>query len=120
MEVSSEPELLELGGVFGRFVVLSRLGWGGTAVVYTAYDPTLDRKVALKLLQAGAGELWGEEAKERLLREAKSLAKLNHPNVVTVYEVGTVGEQVFIAQELLTGGDVHKWLAEQKRGRDEI
>src|SRR5437879_1072371 len=86
------------GATIGRFVVIGSLGRGGMGVVLAAYDPTLDRKVALKLLRPdvwrGASE---SEGRTRLQREAQAMAKLAHPNVVAVHEVGTVGEQRFIA-----------------------
>src|SRR5688500_13590011 len=74
------------GDGFGRFVILGTLGIGGMGIVYSAYDPHLDRKVAIKLLRAAlAGS--SEDARARLLREAQAMAKINHPNVVAVHEV---------------------------------
>jgi len=70
----------------GRFVILERLGHGGMGVVYSAYDPNLHRRVALKLLQPHRGS--SPMAENRLLREAQALARLSHPNVVPVYDVG--------------------------------
>src|SRR5262245_8267176 len=74
------------GRVVGRYVVLTLLGAGGMGAVYAAYDPELDRKVALKLLRPDAVSF----DSERLRREARALAKLAHPNVVSVFDVGTV------------------------------
>ncbi|MCB9707043.1 MAG: hypothetical protein H6711_34700, partial [Myxococcales bacterium] len=65
----------------GRYVILGQLGKGGMGVVYAAYDPELDRRVAIKLLLTGEGGPLGA----RLLREAQALARLSHPNVVQVY-----------------------------------
>jgi serine/threonine protein kinase len=104
------------GARLGRFVVLHSLGAGGMGVVYAAYDPTLDRKVAIKLLRADARV----EQRARITREAQAMARLSHPNVVQVYEVGTVGEQVFIAMELIEGGTLGEWLRSETRHPAEI
>src|SRR5207244_10671887 len=79
------PKLLEKGATVGRYVVLHPLGAGGMGVVYAAYDPELDRRVALKLLHAEVGGT-GSVAHARLLREAQAAAKLSHPNVVAVFD----------------------------------
>src|SRR5262249_42076633 len=95
-------------GLPGRYVVLDMLGAGGMGVVHIAYDRELDRKVALKLVagtREGAGRV-------RLLREAQALAKLKHPNVVTVYDVGTLEDRLFVAMELVEGTSLRAWLAE--------
>ena len=80
-------------------MVLDVVGAGGMGVVYAAYDPELDRKVALKLLRGGFGRNGG------LAREAQTLARLSHPNVITVYDVGVAGKaesgEIFVAMELL-------------------
>src|SRR5690606_12626659 len=93
-----------------------RLGSGGMGVVFSAYDPDLDRRVALKLLRTDNG---GRDSQIRLLREAQALARLSHPNVVQIYDTGALGQQVFIAMEFVRGVDLHAWLA-TTRGVDEI
>ena len=93
----------------GRFSIIGRLGEGGMGTVFTAYDPHLDRKVALKVLRGGPGDDEGD-GQARLLREAQTLAKLSHPNVVSIHEVGTVQGRVYIALEYVGGGS----LAESK------
>src|SRR5262245_55785224 len=95
------------GQTIDRFVVVGVLGAGGMGLVLAAYDPDLDRKVALKLLRSDADKTRAA----RLRREAQAMAKLAHPNVITVYEVGTVGEQIFIAMELVDGGTLREHLA---------
>ena len=73
-------------------------------VVYAAYDPELDRKVAVKLLRAESAERRKDpRAPERLLREAQAMARLSHPNVIPVHDVGTLDGQVFIAMEFVEG-----------------
>ena len=97
----------------GRFLVLTVLGRGNMGVVYAAYDEALDRRVALKVIRR---DIKGSEANtRRMLREAQGLAKLSHPNVVQVYEVGELGGQVFIAMEYLPGRTLREWLAARPR-----
>jgi hypothetical protein len=99
-----------LGDTVGRYVVLARLGAGGMGVVLSAYDPQLDRKVALKLLRAGL-ELASREARARLVREAQAIAQLAHPNVVAVHDVGTAASgEVYVAMELVDGETLTRWL----------
>ncbi|MCA9649863.1 MAG: tetratricopeptide repeat protein [Myxococcales bacterium] len=104
-----------------RFVVLHRLGQGAMGVVYAAHDPKLDRKVALKLVDtSGFGSEGVLEAQDRLEREARAAADLAHPNIVTIYDTGRVGDQVFLAMELVQGGTLRKWLREGSRSWREI
>ena len=92
---------LELPAKIGRFEIRGRLGAGAFGVVYRAYDPMLDREVALKVPHAG--KLDSERAKQRFLREAKAAAKLRHPNIVPVYEAGREGETYYIASAFIEG-----------------
>ncbi|HSK05782.1 MAG TPA: serine/threonine-protein kinase, partial [Kofleriaceae bacterium] len=110
---------IDRGGMVGRFVILGVLGAGGMGRVYSAYDPQLDRKVAIKLLRAAAVR-GGEEAQTRLLREAQAMAKINHPGVVKVHEVGTHHGQVYVAMELVEGGTLRSWLAGKHTQREII
>ncbi len=100
----------------GRFRILDRLGAGGMGVVYSAYDPELDRKVALKLLLPDLAEdaSRGSTGTSRLQREAQAMARLNHPNVVTVHEVGKYEEQVFVAMEFVDGTTLRQWAQESR------
>src|SRR4051812_4797885 len=80
------------GTRIGRFVVLEPVGAGGMGVVYAAYDPDLDRKVALKMV--GGQRSRSRETDVRLLREAQAMARLAHANVVPVFDVGTCDDQL--------------------------
>lgn len=92
----------------GRFTVLEQVGAGGMGVVYAAYDDTLDRKVAVKVLRGSASA----EAQERMLREARAMARLSHPNIVTVHEVAEHEGQVFLAMEFVRGRSLDRWIHE--------
>jgi serine/threonine protein kinase len=109
---------LERGRAVGRYLLLDQLGSGGMGVVYSAYDPGLDRKVAVKLLRLSQAE--HKSSKARLLREAQAMARLQHPNVLAVFDAGTLGDEVFIAMELVHGSNVTAWLAQQRRSWREI
>src|SRR5262249_15565906 len=76
-----------------------------------AHDPELDRLVALKIVKSGIGG-GSPEARARFLREAQAMARLNHPNVVSVFDVSSVGERVFVAMELVEGPTLADWLAD--------
>jgi tetratricopeptide (TPR) repeat protein len=114
---------LARGTAIDRYLVLDRIGAGGMGVVYAGYDPELDRKVALKLLRperADRDGLQGGRGGLRLLREAQAAARLSHPNVVTVFDAGTFGEQVFLAMELVEGPTLRRWLAGARRPWREV
>lgn len=103
----------------GRFRVVGTLGEGGMGVVLSAEDDALDRRVAIKIL--GDPRLRADpEEHARLEREARTLAKLSHPNVVQVYEVGEHDGGIFIAMELVRGMNLRAWLAVRPRSLDEI
>ncbi|HUH04555.1 MAG TPA: serine/threonine-protein kinase, partial [Kofleriaceae bacterium] len=107
------------GAQIGRYLILDEVGRGGMGVVYAAYDPDLDRKVALKLLPGATAD---RARRNRLLREAQSMAKLSHANVVTVFEVGTAGTRDYVAMEFVDGPNLAQWVAarrpEAERGKD--
>jgi serine/threonine protein kinase len=103
--VRSEPFKL------GRFTVLGPIGGGGMGTVVVAYDPDLDRKIALKILHTR-----GERGRSEVLREGRALARLRHPAVVTVHEVGVVDDQVFVAMEYVEGSDLRAWLRTARTG----
>jgi tetratricopeptide (TPR) repeat protein len=105
-----EFEPLARGASVGRYVLLDQLGAGAMGVVYSAYDPELDRKLALKLLHPGASSREAKATRNRLRREAQALARLTHPNVVTVHDVGTHRGRVFVAMEFVIGKTLRQWL----------
>ncbi len=104
----------------GRYLVLTRLGSGAMGVVYAAYDPELDRKVALKLLHSTRRDGADEERRASLIREAQALARLSHPNVVTVHDVGTIDHQVWIAMEFVPGQTLRQWAEQRPRSWAEV
>jgi len=104
---------LRRGVSIGRFVMIDRLGAGAMGEVVLAYDPDLHRRVAIKVLRAGLFSSSGNAAVQRMLREARAMAKLSHPNVITVFEVDQMDSgQSFIAMEFIDGGTLREWKAE--------
>jgi eukaryotic-like serine/threonine-protein kinase len=114
---SHPPESLEgrlsRGDVVGRYVIDGQIGAGGMGVVYAAYDPELDRKVALKMVHADVAR--EEISKNRLLREAQAMARLSHPNVVVVHDIGVHEGELFLAMEFVEGVTLRSWLSNQSR-----
>jgi len=112
---------LPIGTQVGRYVVVEKLGKGGMGVVYKAFDPQLDRAIALKMVDlVGLKEKKAPRRRARLLREAQALAKLSHPNIVTVHDVGTFGENVFIAMELVEGKSLDVWVRQNRPTPEQI
>src|SRR5262249_23032528 len=104
----------------GRYVILSPVGRGGMGEGYAAYDPQLDRKVALKLLHDTAPRGRARTRRERLLRQAEAVARLHHPNGAAVQGAGAIadparGERVFLAMEFVEGETLAAWLASAPR-----
>ena len=118
MDDSPPLALLPRGATLGRYVILERLGEGGMGVVYSTYDPELNRRVALKLVRRVPGR--GSTEQARLLREGQALARLSHPNVVAVYDVGVHDDRVFVAMELVEGETLRAWVARASRTWREI
>jgi len=113
---TAEPPGLARGAVLGRYVIEELIGAGGMGVVYRARDPDLGRAVAIKQLGRVRSD-WQWRA--RLLREAQAMARLAHPNVVTVHDVGLAEDGLFVAMEYVEGVTLRRWLAEP-RTRHEI
>jgi WD40 repeat protein len=108
--VTDQPPPPSLGQL-GRFQLRAALGQGGFGMVYRAYDPVLDREVALKVPKFPPDQ---PEKVERFLREAKAAARLRHPNIVAVFESGKVGEDYFIASEFVEGVPLSVRLTEDR------
>ncbi|MEZ4428552.1 MAG: serine/threonine-protein kinase [Nannocystaceae bacterium] len=113
----SEARPLSAGAQLGRYVILRVLGAGGMGIVHAAYDPELDRTVALKLLRPPASSDALSELRARLRREARALARLAHPNVVGVFEVGEAQGAEFVVMEYVDGGSLSTWLLRQEYAR---
>ena len=108
--------VFERGSTVGRYVVLDLVGSGGMGEVYGAYDPELDRRVALKVLRPRRlSRRDAHLARARLVREAQSMARLAHPNVISVYDVGTVDGDVYFAMEYVDGVHLAGWLGAERR-----
>ena len=120
-----------------RYVLLDRIGSGGVGIVYEAYDPELDRKVAIKLLRSTPGAKGEGVRRKRMMREAQAIARLSHPNVVTVHDVGTYDPadlldvyagpstgatqpEVFVVMEFVRGLDLDRWVAAAPRSWRDI
>jgi tetratricopeptide (TPR) repeat protein/tRNA A-37 threonylcarbamoyl transferase component Bud32 len=118
MMMARPPAPPERGLVVGRYTVLELIGQGGMGSVYAAHDPQLDRKVAIKLVRSD--RLAEAADRARLSREARAMAKLSHPNVVTVHDAGQVEQGVFIAMEFVEGTTLARWLHEAPRSWEEV
>jgi tetratricopeptide (TPR) repeat protein len=113
-------DALAPGAMLGRYVIESQLGEGGAGLVYAAFDPELGRRVAIKLLRLDEGDAQlASQGRARLYREAQAMARLTHPNVMPIYDVGVHRERVFLAMELVEGGTLRAWL-KQPRPRRQI
>ncbi len=115
--------LVDVGTAVGAYRLLHPIGSGATGEVWLAHDPRLDRRVAIKLLQPHVD---GDPARTRLVREARAIAQIVHPNVVAIYDTGTIAgterdtTRSFIAMELVDGCSLAKWLTEAPRTPGEI
>lgn len=110
------PALPVSGQRIGEFTLLQRLGEGGMGVVFAAWSHKLARKVALKLPTRGLTD----EVRARIVREAQSLAQVDHPNVVQIFEIGEQGGLLFIAMELVEGVTLRAWQSDAARGWREL
>jgi len=100
----------------GRYQIERMLGVGGMGIVYAAYDPQLQRRVAVKVVRPENSD---ERAQAHLLAEARALGRISHPNVVTVYDAGEHDGQIYVATELVDGMTLAEWQA-QSRSADDI
>lgn len=118
--VPAQPAfLLRRGTLVGRYVLLEPMGQGGMGVVYAGYDPELDRRVALKWRRP-SGRPDEAQEQERLLREARAMARVSHPHVVPIFDVGLFDDGVFLAMELVEGDNLRAWLRGAPRSPREI
>jgi tetratricopeptide (TPR) repeat protein len=119
---SNRPEeTLPRGASLGRYVVVDVVGHGGMGVVYAAYDTQLDRKLAIKLLRRDVSNSDdAAEVQSRMFREAQAMARLTHPNVVAVFDVGTFDERVFLAMEFVDGWTLKEWLKTPRPWRERL
>jgi eukaryotic-like serine/threonine-protein kinase len=104
---------LSPGSKVGQYQILGMVGRGGMGEVYAAYHPDLDRRIALKVVYETGADT--DERRGRLLREARAIARLSHPNVVIVHDAGVVGDLVFIAMEFIEGETLDAWLRSAPR-----
>jgi serine/threonine protein kinase/tetratricopeptide (TPR) repeat protein len=109
----SQGRVLARGDTVDRYVIGDLLGAGAMGRVYSAWEPELDRRVAIKVLHEEGG-------RDRLIKEAQAMARLNHPNVVTVHEVGSTDAGVFVAMELVDGETLRAWAAQPREWRDVV
>ncbi len=105
------------GALIGRYRITGSLGQGAMGVVLRGHDPVLDREVAIKMSRSLDAT---DEQRERMLREAQTLARLDHPNVVRVFDAGALGDELFVAMELVDGTTLTRWLATPRSEGDRI
>lgn len=108
------------GTRLSRYHLREPLGAGGMGVVYAAWDPVLERTIAVKVVRGDGSPEALEEVRARLQREGKAIAQLAHPNIVAVFDMGTSEGQVFIAMELVDGGSLRSWLKAAPRAWPEV
>src|SRR5690606_12401419 len=101
-----------IGATLGKYQITETLGQGGMGIVLRAHDPMIERDVAIKLLPEELAE--DERALSRFLSEAKAAGRLNHPNVVSIYEIGQEGQAYYLVMELITGGSISAGLDRQR------
>ena len=102
-----------IGSMFGRYRVVGELGEGGMGRVYLAEDPTLSRRVAIKVLPPEFAA--DPERRGRLLSEARAASALNHPNIVTVHDLGEQDGSIYVAMEFVDGPTLRAWSASARR-----
>jgi tetratricopeptide (TPR) repeat protein len=112
-------EVPGLGARLGRYELKSMIGAGGMGVVFAAHDPQLDRTVAVKVLHVSMGK-GSTDGELRLQREGQTMARLSHPNVIRVYDVGSAQGSLFVAMEYVDGGTLQQWLSRAARSAAEI
>jgi serine/threonine protein kinase len=119
-DMDSDPGDAKRLSTIGRYVILDSVGMGGMGLVCAAYDPKLNRRIALKLLRNASSDEASTAGRNRLFREAQALARLSHPNVVTVHDVDVFEGQVYIAMEFVEGMTLREWLRKEERSWKEV
>jgi eukaryotic-like serine/threonine-protein kinase len=117
---SERPASLERGATLSRYLLVERVGVGGMGIVWAAYDPELDRKIAIKLLRPRKDRGHSDLARTRLIREAQVMARISHPNVIAVHDVGQYDGKVFLAMEFVQGKTLGRWVKATRRDWREI
>lgn len=113
-EIDSTPPDTLVPPRLGHYEIVDLLGQGGMGVVYAAFDERLGRNVAIKVLHGHKWDASGRR-RERLLREAQAMARVSHPNLATVHEVGVTGDQLYVAMEFISGPTLERWLVTEDR-----
>ncbi|MEO8551948.1 MAG: serine/threonine-protein kinase, partial [Kofleriaceae bacterium] len=106
---TSKSDTVQLGAegaAIGRYRIVGTIGEGAMGVVLRGYDPVLDREVAIKMSRAVGAT---PEQRDRAIREAQALARLDHPNVVRVFDAGSAGDEIFVAMEYVAGTNLSRW-----------
>jgi tetratricopeptide (TPR) repeat protein len=117
--LASLDPVAAIGQRIGRFTLTRLLGRGGMGEVWAARDPELEREVAIKLLYVDFGGM-GQDRQVRLRREAQAMARVNHPNIVRIYELGADGDRLFCAMELVEGETLRRWLNTPRPWREAL
>ncbi len=112
------PLVVAIGSFIGRYRVRARIGGGAMGEVFAATDPQLGRDVAVKVLRSDLTDTVAAAQRARLVLEAQALARITHPNVVSVYDVGIADSHIFIAMELVKGGTLTSWLDTPRSWRE--
>jgi serine/threonine protein kinase len=110
LDDDSAASLAEIGAEVGRYRVLGMLGRGGMGVVLHAHDPDLERELAIKLLREHVDAPDSPRGRALLMREARAIARVSHPNVIAVYDVGVHRGRVYVVMELVRGRALHVWM----------
>ena len=116
--IEAEPKKLETGKCFGHYEIIEQIGAGGMGEVYLARDKKLDRKVAVKILNKKFSR--DESNLRRFISEAKSASALNHPNILTIYEIGESGDTHYIVSEFIKGKTLREILKEKSLKLSEV
>src|SRR5258705_561160 len=110
--------LITPGTQLGRYQIRSQLGAGGMGEVYLAFDTELDRTVAIKILPEAVAS--DQQGLQRFVQEAKAASALNHPHILTIYEIGTAGATRFIATEFIDGDTLRERIRNGSLSLNEI